>query len=131
MPSAGWTPEDYDNRVWSEAAKEWQVKRIKQRRNDVTVDTRMSYEPIVFPDAAGCRHAALVICAQARDAADAKVILEALALPTIMREGGDGRAVKVQRGPVTGAIAAKPDPKPLGYNPEDYGQVAERKKRKR
>ncbi len=120
MAIAGYV-EDPDNpRVFSEAAKAWQRQRVQNRRNDITNETKLSYEAIRFPDPAGCRHAALVVCGLAKDAADAKLILEALALPTIIRDGGgDGRQLRVQKGPVRLGEVELPA---IGYAEDDYGR---------
>jgi hypothetical protein len=118
------------DREFSESAKDWmRRKAATQRRNDITTETRLGYEPIVFPDEAGCRHAALVVCSRAKNSADAKLLLEALALPTILANGGDGRQLRVQTRPLGGALK-KDEPKPIGYDPEDFGRPEERKPRK-
>lgn len=128
MPKFGTDPNDeYGEaaRVFGPVAIEWQKDRIRRRRNEVTNETKLDYSAIQFPDPAGCRHAALVVCALAKDYEDAKLLLEALALPTILREGGgDGRVLRVQRGPVR---LGEDAPKPVGYNPDDWGQPAKKK----
>lgn len=128
MPKFGTDPNDeYGemSRTFNDTAIEWQKARVRGRRNEVTNETKLDYSAIRFPDPAGCRHAALVVCASARDYEDAKALLEALALPTILREGGgDGRVLRVQRGAVRLGDEA---PKPVGYNADDWGQPAKKK----
>ncbi len=123
MAIAGYV-EDPDNpRVYTEAAKEWQRARVRARRKDVTNETKLDYSPIIWPSPEGVRHAALVICGRFHDEpAVAREILEALAIPTVLRDGGgDGRVLRVQRGPVR---LGEPDVPAIGYDPEDFGRPA-------
>ncbi len=130
MATAGHV-EDPDNpRVYSESAKEWMRKKAAApRQREISNETRLDYSQIVFPPLDRCRHAALVVCAAAKDAADAKILLDALALPTILREGGgDGRVLRVQKGPVR--IGDPEDLPPVGYGGGDEVGRPERKPKK-
>lgn len=119
---------EYLDRPRTEGAAEWQRRRAG-RRSITENDVRLDYALIAFPDAVGLRHAALVVCgAMANEvdpAAEARVILEALAIPSIMRNGGDGRAMKTQ-----GRHARRAEPLPIGYGDED-GRPDARVTRKR
>lgn len=124
------TGSDYDERVYSEGAIEWQRRRAGRRSLQET-ENRLDYAPIVFPPAANCRHAALVVCAHMVDEPDpvaaAREVLEALALPTIMRDGGDGRLLK--RGQQSSKKRA--EPLPIGYGDDDFGRPSEKPSKKK
>lgn len=130
MPKFGTDPNDeYGEaaRVFGTVAIEWQKARIRGRRNEITNETKLDYAPIVFPPPDRVRHAALVVCSLARDVEDARMLLEALALPTILREGGgDGRVLRVQKGPVRLGDA---EPKTIGYGDDDYGRPVPKRKK--
>lgn len=86
---------------------EWERDRARNsRRRRVQPDSgfESDFIQIVFPDAAGLRHAALVVAGAMADRKDAveatRLLLDILGIPQIMREGGDGRPVKEQHGPV-------------------------------
>lgn len=120
---------EYLDRPRTEGAAEWQRRRAG-RRSITENDVRLDYAPIIFPPTAQCRHAALVVCGAMADevdpVAEARVILEALALPTIIKHGGDGRTMKTQ-----GRHARRSEPLPIGYGDEDYGRPDARVTRKR
>lgn len=115
------------SRVFGPKAHEWQKARVQGRRAEISNETRLDYSPIVFPSPDKVRHAALVVCSLARDYEDAKMLLEALALPTIIRDGGgDGRVLRVQRGAVRlGEI----EPPVIGFGEDDWGRPAPKKGR--
>ncbi len=130
MATAGYV-EDPDNpRTYSESAKEWMRKKAATpRQREITNETKLDYSAIVWPPLDKVRHAALIVCASAKDVADAKLLLEALAIPTVLREGGgDGRVLRVQKGPVR--IGDPEDLPPIGYGDDDYGRPVERKPKK-
>lgn len=109
-----------------ERRKKWERERAQGRKSDN--DRPVSYEPIIFPDAAGLRHAAMVICGahvnRKNGTAEAREVAWALGIPQIMAEGGDGRKIRVQRTPLDDSA-----PKPIGYG-EENGRAAVRKSRK-
>ena len=93
--------------VRSEKAKEWQrdrARRVKRSENERPQD----YSAIVFPDCPGLCHAARVVAGRMvattpdlLEAIDAtRDVLDMLGIIEVMNNGGDGRKVKVQRGPV-------------------------------
>lgn len=109
-----------------ERRKQWEIRRARGQRSE---DQRpQDYAPIVFPECPGLCHAALVIAGRMADVEadlfDAIVatdeILQALGVIEIMRNGGDGRHAKVQRGPVF--KDDEMDLRPLGYGDEDLGR---------
>lgn len=118
------------DRVYSEGAVEWMKRRAGRRSiSENSGDPRLDYTPIVFPPYDECRRAALVVCgAMANEVdpvAESKTILEALALPTIMRDGGDGRRMKT-----SGRHAKRrTEPLPIGYGEDDFGRPEEKKRR--
>lgn len=119
-----------DERIYSPGAVEWQKRRAGRRSiSENTGDPRLDYTPIIFPAYEDCRHAALVVCGAMANEVDpvgeSKTILEALALPTIMRDGGDGRRMKT-----SGRHARRRmEPLPIGYGAEDFGRPEEKKRR--
>lgn len=124
------TPSDYDEKVYSEGAVEWQRRRAGRRSLQET-EARLDYAPIVFPPTAECRHAALVVCSNMVSEPDpvaaAREILEALALPTIIRLGGDGRALKVAQK----SNKKRAEPLPIGYGEDDFGRPSEKPRSKK
>jgi hypothetical protein len=92
----------------------WEIDRARNERRKPASDTSMvdDFAPIIFPDTAGLRHAALVVAGHMADRPDAvaatRTILEALAIPQIMRDGGDGRVLRIQNGPVR--FGEQPEP---------------------
>lgn len=123
---------EYLDRPRTEGSAEWQRRRAGRRSiSENSGDPRLDYTPIIFPSPEMCRHAALVVCgAMANEVdpvAESRTILEALALPTIMRDGGDGRRMKK-----SGRHARRrAEPLPIGYGEEDYGRAEEKKRRKK
>lgn len=112
-----------------ERRKAWEIRRAQTRRTEKSADnTPVTYEPILFPDYDGLRHAALVIAGAHVDRpngiAEAREVAWALGIPQIMEFGGDGRKVRVQKTPLD-----ESDPKPLGYSDDDEGRPT-RKPRK-
>lgn len=81
---------------------EWEVLRARKQLSDSVGEK--AFNPIVFPPPDGLYHAALVVAGCLCDEPDAveavREVLDALAIPTILREGGDGRSCKIQRGRV-------------------------------
>jgi hypothetical protein len=124
------TSSDFDDRVYTENAVEWQRRRAGRRSLQET-ENRLDYALIVFPPVEGCRHAALVVCGAMADQPDpvtaSREILEALALPTILREGGDGRALRTQNR----SSKRRGEPLPIGYGEDDYGRPDAKETRKR
>lgn len=125
-------PTPDDERVYTPGAVEWQKRRAGRRSiSENTGDPRLDYTPIIFPAYEDCRHAALIVCGAMANEVDpvgeSKTILEALALPTIMRDGGDGRRMK-KSGRHTRRRA---EPLPIGYGEEDFGRPEEKKRRKK
>lgn len=126
------TTGDFDDRVFTESAMEWQRRRAGHRSITET-EARLDYAPIVFPGTAECRHAALVVCgamaSQEDPVGSAREILEALALPTIMRNGGDGRTMRT----ASKSSKKRAEPLPIGYGDDDYGRpdAKFRKRRKK
>lgn len=107
-----------------ERRKEWEVRRARGQRS--SEDQRpLDYSPIVFPECPGLCHASYVVAgrmAATRPDFDSAVaatrdVLEHLGLIEIMTNGGDGRKLKIQRGPV-----ADDEPAPLGYADDDLGR---------
>lgn len=84
---------------------DWEIRRARYERRKMSDSVgEKQFMPIVFPDFEGLKHAALVVAGLLADRPDAveatREVLEILAIPTIMREGGDGRECKIQRGRV-------------------------------
>lgn len=85
---------------------EWERFRAGHIRRGPSGDSSFEgdFTKIVFPDADGLRHAARVIAgimAGRPDEIEAtREILEILAIPKLLAEGGDGRPIKEQIGPV-------------------------------
>jgi hypothetical protein len=122
--------DEYLDRPRSDGAVEWQRRRAG-RRTLTENDTQMDYAAIVFPPPDAVRHAALVVCSHMIDEEDpvtaAREVLEALAIPKILRDGGDGRTTRVQNRSLRG----NREPLPIGYGPEDYGRPDAKESRKR
>lgn len=104
------------------ARMRWERERALGRRSDN--ERPIDFAAIVFPDYEGMRRAALRVCADAKDAEDAKVLLDALGIIDIMLNGGDGRKLKVQRGPVF-----REEDTPARYTDADDAKPKKRKPR--
>lgn len=80
---------------------EWEIRRARKLSDSIG---DKDFALIVFPSYEGLMHAAMVVAgrlAHLPDAVDAtREVLEALAIPQILQEGGDGRIRKIQRGKV-------------------------------
>lgn len=114
--------------------KEWEIRRAgTERRAPADPMATKDYSPIVFPDAAGMRHAALVVAGRFVGRPDAvegtRTVLDMLAIPQIMREGGDGRTVPVQKGPVRFGEGSKEAPKFDAFSDEGEHQPLPRRPR--
>ena len=111
----------------SERANERQRKRAATERHaPIKPDEPLASNAIIFPPPEGCRHAALVVCGYfSEDPEAAREVLAMLALPLIMREGGDGRKIREQKRPPR---TPKTEPT-IGYSPDDWGRPPERRSR--
>lgn len=117
--------------------KEWEVKRARGHRSDGS-ERPADYTPIVFPDCPGLCQAARVVAgrmaAAEPDLLDAIIatdeLLRMLGIIDVMNNGGDGRQVKVQRGPVK-LHSDGDEPAPLGYAEEDLGRPIAKPKPKK
>lgn len=114
--------------------KEWEIRRAgTERRAPADPMATKDYSPIVFPGAEGMRHAALVVAGRfvgRPDAVEAtRTVLEMLAIPQILREGGDGRTVPVQKGPVRFGEGSKDAPKFDAFSDEGENQPLPRRVR--
>lgn len=109
----------------------WEQKRARGQRSDN--EKPISYEPIVFPECPGLCHAARVVAGRMAaaepdllDAIDAtREVLEALGIISIMENGGDGRALKIQRRSLDDT-----EPRPLGYDEQDVGRSIRKTRKK-
>lgn len=90
---------------------EWEKDRAahpRRRKNQTDSGFESDFARIQFPDAQGLRHAALVVAGAMLDSElsrydavrETRLILDILGIPQIMADGGDGRPVKIQHGPV-------------------------------
>lgn len=94
--------------------KEWEINRAAhERRKPPGEVTITDYGAIIFPECEALCHAAYVVAGKMADLPNAveatREILEILAIPAIMRTGGDGRLRKIQRGPVRFGAEAESD----------------------
>lgn len=110
-----------------ERRKAWEIKRARGQRSDDQRPTE--YAPIVFPECPGLCQAARVVAgrmaAAEPDFIDSIIatseLLQMLGIIDVMENGGDGRKVRVQRGPVKLDNDAD-EPAPLGYADDDLGR---------
>lgn len=110
-----------------EKRKAWEVRRAQGQRSE---DQRpQDFAPIVFPECPGLCNAARVVAGRMAETEPdlygaiiaTDELLQMLGIIDVMNHGGDGRKVKVQRGPVK--LDADGDiPAPLGYDEDDTGR---------
>lgn len=115
-----------------ERRKEWEIRRARGARTDDQRPT--DYTPIVFPECPGLCHAARVVAGRMAesepDLLDSIMatdeLLRMLGIIDVMNDGGDGRKVRVQRGPVKLDMDSE-DVAPLGYDANDVGRPTVKK----
>lgn len=120
-------------RVHTEKAKNWQRDRARGIARKSDNEKQIDYSAIIFPDCPGLCNAARVVAGSMADRHEeffdqiiaTQELLEMLGIIAVMENGGDGRKVRIQRGPVS-----EPTVIPPGYHEDDIGQAAKKTKKR-